>query len=224
MFTSTRDGDPELYKINVDGTGLVRLTNTRGYDGGAFFSPDGKRIVYRANHPEGEEELKAYDDIIKEHLVRPTRLEIFVMNADGSEQRQITKNGKANFAPFFHPDGKRIIFSSNQGDPKGRNFDLYLIGDDGQNQEQVTLQRHLRRLPDVHPRRQAPGVRLQPRRQEPRRHRRVPRRVGRLMSLVPEDLSSGPVPKDLASACSTGGASSSRRSRLAPNIRSSPTK
>ncbi|MDC0670501.1 TolB family protein [Nannocystis radixulma] len=139
VFTSTRDGDPELYKINVDGTGLVRLTNTRGYDGGAFFSPDGKRIVYRANHPEGEAELKAYDDIIKENLVRPTRLEIFVMNADGSEQRQITRNGKANFAPFFHPDGKRIIFSSNQGDPKGRNFDLYLIGDDGQGQEQVTF-------------------------------------------------------------------------------------
>lgn len=139
VFTSTRDGDPELYKINTDGTGLVRLTTTKGYDGGAFFSPDGKRIVYRANHPEGPEELAAYDDIIKEHLVRPTRLEIFVMNADGSEQRQITRNGKANFAPFFHPDGQRIIFSSNQSDPKGRNFDLFLIKDDGTGQEQVTF-------------------------------------------------------------------------------------
>lgn len=139
VFTSTRDGDPELYKINIDGTGLVRLTTTRGYDGGAFFSPDGKRIVYRANHPEGDEELTAYQDIIKEHLVRPTRLELFVMNADGSDQRQVTRNGKANFAPFFHPDGKRIIFSSNQADPKGRNFDLFLIGDDGANQEQVTF-------------------------------------------------------------------------------------
>lgn len=138
VFTSTRDGDPELYKINIDGTGLTRLTNTRGYDGGAFFSPDGKRIVYRANHPEGDAELKAYDDIIKEHLVRPTRLELFVMNADGTEQKQVTRNGKANFAPFFHPDGKRIIFSSNQSDPKGRNFDLFLINDDGSNQEQVT--------------------------------------------------------------------------------------
>ena len=138
VFTSTRDGDPELYKMNVDGSGLVRLTTTRGYDGGAFFSPDGKRIVYRANHPEGDAELAAYDDIIKEHLVRPTRLEIFVMNADGSDQRQITRNGKANFAPYFHPDGKRIIFSSNQNDPKGRNFDLFLIGDDGSAQEQVT--------------------------------------------------------------------------------------
>ena len=138
VFTSTRDGDPELYKINVDGTGLVRLTTTKGYDGGAFFSPDGKRIVYRANHPEGPEELATYDEIIQEHLVRPTRLEIFVMNADGSDQRQITRNGKANFAPFFHPDGKRIIFSSNQNDPKGRNFDLFLIHDDGSGQEQVT--------------------------------------------------------------------------------------
>jgi Tol biopolymer transport system component len=139
VFTSTRDGDPELYVINVDGTGLKRLTETRGYDGGAFFSPDGKRIVYRANHPEGAEELAKYDEIIKDHLVRPTRLELFVMNADGSGSRQITSNGKANFAPFFHPDGKRIIFSSNQADPKGRDFDLFLINDDGSNQEQVTF-------------------------------------------------------------------------------------
>lgn len=139
VFTSTRDGDPELYKINIDGSGLTRLTTARGYDGGAFFSADGQRIVYRANHPEGPEELAAYDDIIKENLVRPTRLEIFVMNADGSDQRQITRNGKANFAPYFHPDGQRIIFSSNQGDPKGRNFDLYLIGVDGEGQEQVTF-------------------------------------------------------------------------------------
>jgi len=139
VFTSTRDGDPELYLINVDGTGLTRLTHTPGYDGGAFFSPDGKRIVYRANHPEGAEELAKYDEIIKENLVRPTRLELFVMNADGSEPRQITRNGKANFAPFFHPDGKRIIFSSNQADPKGRDFDLFLINDDGTGQEQVTF-------------------------------------------------------------------------------------
>ena len=139
VFTSTRDGDPELYLINVDGTGLTRLTNTRGYDGGAFFSPDGKRIVYRANHPEGAEELAKYDEIIKDHLVRPTRLELFVMNVDGSQPRQITRNGKANFAPYFHPDGKRIIFSSNQSDPKGRDFDLFLINDDGSAQEQVTF-------------------------------------------------------------------------------------
>ena len=139
VFTSTRDGDPELYLINTDGTGLKRLTDARGYDGGAFFSPDGKRLVYRANHPEGAEELATYDEIIKDHLVRPTRLELFVMDVDGKNQRQVTSNGKANFAPFFHPDGKRIIFSSNQADPKGRDFDLFLIADDGTGQEQVTF-------------------------------------------------------------------------------------
>ncbi len=139
VFTSTRDGDPELYLIKPDGTGLKRLTTTKGYDGGAFFSPDGKRIVYRANHPEGADELAKYEEIIKDHLVRPTRLELFVMNADGTDSKQITRNGKANFAPFFHPDGKRIIFSSNQSDPKGRDFDLFLINDDGTGQEQVTF-------------------------------------------------------------------------------------
>jgi len=140
VFTSTRDGDPELYTIAVDGSDPRRLTTTPGYDGGAFFSPDGARLVYRANHPEGEEELAKYRELQTEGLVRPTRLEIFVMNADGSEQRQITRNGKANFAPYFHPDGKRIIFSSNQDDPLGRGFDLYLIGDDGQGVEKVTTE------------------------------------------------------------------------------------
>lgn len=139
VFTSTRDGDPELYIINVDGSGLKRLTEAKGYDGGAFFSPDGKRLIYRANHPEGADELSKYEELVKDNLVRPTRLELFVMNADGSDQRQITRNGKANFAPFFHPDGKRIIFSSNQADPKGRDFDLFLINDDGSGQEQVTF-------------------------------------------------------------------------------------
>ena len=139
VFTSTRDGDPELYVIDADGKHLKRLTNAKGYDGGAFFSPDGKRIVYRANHPEGADELAKYDELVKEHLVRPTRLELFVMNADGTDSRQITRNGKANFAPFFHPDGKRILFSSNQADPKGRDFDLFLIRDDGSGQEQVTF-------------------------------------------------------------------------------------
>lgn len=138
VFTSTRDGDPELYVMGIDGKKPKRLTKTKGYDGGAFFSPDGKSIVYRANHPEGKDELAKYDEIIKQGLVRPTRLELFVMKADGTKQKQITKNGKANFAPFFHPDGQRIIFASNAHDEKGRDFDLYLIRKDGTGLEQVT--------------------------------------------------------------------------------------
>lgn len=138
VFTSTRDGDPEVYVANLDGSGVTRLTTTPGYDGGPFFSPDGTKIVYRANHPEGDDELAKYDELRKEGLVRPTRLELFVMNADGSEQTQVTHNGKANFGPYFHPDGKRIIFSSNVEAMMGRNFDLYIIGVDGKGQERVT--------------------------------------------------------------------------------------
>lgn len=139
IFTSTKDGDPDIYTMDLNGKNVKRLTNTKGYDGGAFFSSDGKKIVYRANHPEGAEEMKAYEELVKEHLVRPTRLEIFVMNADGTNQTQLTHNGKANFAPFFHPDGKRIIFCSNFDDPKGRNFDLYLINIDGTGLERITF-------------------------------------------------------------------------------------
>ncbi len=138
VFTSTRDGDPEVYVANIDGTDVKRLTHAPGYDGGPFFSADGTKIVYRANHPEGKEELAKYDEIIKQGLVRPTRLELFVMNADGSDKKQITDNGKANFAPFFHPSGQKIIFSSNMDAPRGRNFDLYIIGVDGEGLERVT--------------------------------------------------------------------------------------
>jgi Tol biopolymer transport system component len=138
VFTSTRDGDPEIYVADIDGKNVQRLTNAKGYDGGPFFNADGTKIVYRANHPEGEDELAKYDEMIREGLVRPTRLEIFVMNEDGSEQTQVTKNGKANFAPFWHPDGERIIFASNMDDPQSRNFDLYIIGADGEGMERVT--------------------------------------------------------------------------------------
>jgi len=139
VFTSTRSGDPELYSSKIDGTDIKRLTKTPGYDGGAFFSADGKRIVYRANHPKGKEELAKYKAIIEQGLVRPTRLELFVANADGSKAKQVTSNGKANFGPYFHPDGKRIVFASNAHDEQGRDFDLYVVGIDGKNLERVTF-------------------------------------------------------------------------------------
>lgn len=139
VFTSTRSGDPELYIVGLDGKKPKRLTKTRGYDGGAFFSPDGTKIVFRANHPEGADELAKYDAIIKKGLVQPTRLELFVMDRNGKHVVQITKNGKANFGPYFHPDGQRIIYSSNVGDEQGRDFDLYMVGVDGKNEERVTF-------------------------------------------------------------------------------------
>jgi Tol biopolymer transport system component len=138
VFTSVRDGDLELYAMNLDGTHLRRLTHEVGYDGGGFFSPDSKRIVYRASHPKDAAEVEEYRNLLSQNLVEPGRLEIFVMNADGSDIRQVTNNGASNFAPFFHPDGRRIIFASNQRDRKGT-FHLYLIYDDSTGLEQVTF-------------------------------------------------------------------------------------
>jgi Tol biopolymer transport system component len=139
VFTSTRTGDPELYTMNIDGTDLKRITFEKGYDGGAFFSMDGNKIVFRASRPKTEKELKDYEELVKNGYVRPTNLEIFVCDADGSNIRQVTNNGAANFAPFFHPDGKRIIFCSNVNSKDKRNFDLYIINIDGTGLEQVTF-------------------------------------------------------------------------------------
>jgi Tol biopolymer transport system component len=138
IFTSTKDGDLDLYTMKTDGTDVRRITHTLGYDGGAYFSPNSKMIVWRAGRPETEEEKSDYLRLLKMNLVRPSKLEIFVANADGSNPRQLTKNGKANFAPYFTPDGKRVIFASNMDDPRGRKFELYLIGLDGTGLERVT--------------------------------------------------------------------------------------
>jgi Tol biopolymer transport system component len=139
VFTSVRDGDLDLYTMDRDGRNVRRLTDEVGYDGGAYFSYDGTRIVYRAHHPTDPEEVADYRVLLADDLVRPTRMEIWVMNADGSGKRQVTANGAANFAPYFSPDGEWIIFASNMADPHGRNFDLYLIDVDGSNLRQITF-------------------------------------------------------------------------------------
>jgi TolB protein len=138
VFTSMRDGDLDIYTMDANGRNVRRLTNELGYDGGPFWSYDGKQIVYRAHHPQSPKDKADYINLLKQNLIRPTTLEIWVMNADGSNKRQVTHNGKANFAPFFFPDGKGIIFSSNMDDPKGRNFDLYKINVDGSGLERIT--------------------------------------------------------------------------------------
>jgi TolB protein len=137
-FTSKRDGDLDIYAMDSNGKNVKRLTNELGYDGGPFWSYDGKQIVYRAYHPQTEKEKVDYIELLKQNLIRPTTLEIMVMNADGSNKRQVTHLNKASFAPYFFPDGKRIIFASNYADPKGRDFDLYMIRTDGTGLERIT--------------------------------------------------------------------------------------
>jgi len=139
IYTSTRDGDPELYLMDLDGSNQIRLTHEKGYDGGAFFSNDGSKIVFRASRPKTEKDLVDYNDLVKNGYVRPTALEIFTMDADGKNMQQITHLGKASFAPFFSPDAKKIIFSSNTGSKTGRDFNLFMINSDGTGIEQITF-------------------------------------------------------------------------------------
>src|SRR5436305_6274012 len=138
IFTSTRDGDLELYRMDADGRNVKRLTDTPGYDGGAFFSPDCSKIVWRASRPKEGPELDEYKRLLAQGLVHPTQLEFWTANADGSDARQVTYLNAASFAPSFFPSGKRIIFSSNYGDPKGREFDLWAIDVDGTHLERIT--------------------------------------------------------------------------------------
>ena len=139
VFTSTRNGDLDLYSMNPDGSDVRQLTDRPGYDGGAFYSPDGSQIVWRASYPEEEEALADYTELLARDLIRPSQLDLWIMDADGSNKRQITDNDAANFGPYWHPDGTRILFSSNMDDPEGREFDLYMIQTDGSGLERVTF-------------------------------------------------------------------------------------
>ena len=162
VFTSVRDGDMEIYTMRADGTGVTRLTRRPGPDGGPFFSPDGSQIVFRGRELQPGKELDDYQLLLKESLWRPTSLEIFVMNRDGSNVRQVTSLKGASFAPYWYPDGKRIIFSSNHHNPRGRDFELWAIDVDGTNLERDHEQPHVRRLPHVLARRQKTGFWQQP--------------------------------------------------------------
>jgi Tol biopolymer transport system component len=138
VFTTVRDGDLELYSMQPDGTELQRLTNRPGYDGGAFYSHDGTKIVQRSGFLKTDKEKEAYFDLLAKGLVQPSVMEITVMDRNGGNFRQVTENGKANFAPFWHPDNKRILFASNMDAPRGRRFDIYMVGDDGKGLVRVT--------------------------------------------------------------------------------------
>ncbi len=137
IFTSVRDGDLDLYLMNPDGSNVKRITNEIGYDGGAFFSLDGEWICWRASRPGGKE-LADYLGLLAEGLIRPSRLEIYVMNLEEGRAIQLTDNSAANFGPYFHPDGKRVIFASNMHDPNKRNFDLFMVDIKSKEIEQIT--------------------------------------------------------------------------------------
>ena len=138
VFTSTRDGDLDLYSMAPDGSDVRRLTDRPGYDGGAFFSPNGSQIIWRAHYPEPGPELDDYMRLLGDGLIRPGELEIYVMDADGSNQRQVTDLGAANFAPYWHPSGEKILFSSNLDDPSGRDFEIFMIDLDGTGLTRIT--------------------------------------------------------------------------------------
>jgi TolB protein len=138
VFTSDRSGDLELWTMDIDGKNAKQITSGLGYDGGAFFSPDGKKLVFRASRPTSDEEVKEYKELLSQGLVAPTSMELYTCNADGSDLKQVTKLGKANWAPFYHPSGKKIVFSSNHHSKKGYDFQLYMVNEDGSGLEQIT--------------------------------------------------------------------------------------
>ncbi len=139
VFTSTRSGDLELYTMNIDGSDVRQITDELGYDGGAFFSPDGSKLVFRASRPKTPEDIAEYKELLAQNLVQPTHMELFVCNVDGSDLRQVTRLGNANWAPFFHPSGEKILFSSNHASERGFPFNLWMIHLDGTGLEQITF-------------------------------------------------------------------------------------
>ena len=139
VFTSTRSGDLELYTMDINGNNVKQVTSGLGYDGGAFFSPDSKKLVFRASRPSTAEDQQLYKDLLKKNVVQPSDMEIFTCNVDGSNLHQVTKLGGANWAPYYHPDGQRIVFASNHHVKSGRQFNIFIIGEDGTGLKQLTF-------------------------------------------------------------------------------------
>ena len=150
-FTSSRSGDLELWTMDIDGSNLKQVTNGLGYDGGSFFSNDSKKLVFRSSRPKTEKDIKEYKDLLAENVVAPTEMEIYTCNVDGTDIKQVTNLGKANWAPFFHPSDKKIIFSSNHHSTRGYDFQLYMIDLDGSNLKQITWESEFNAFPMFSP-------------------------------------------------------------------------
>jgi len=139
VYTSTSSGDIELWTMDIDGSNKKQVTHDLGYDGGAFFSPDGTKLIFRSSRPKTETEIKKYKDLLARDLVEPTDMELYICNVDGSDMKQITKLGNANWSPFFHPSGKKVLFSTNHKSKKGFPFNLFMVNIDGTGLEQITF-------------------------------------------------------------------------------------
>lgn len=151
IYTSLASGDLDLWTMNTDGSGKKQITRSEGYDGGAVFSRDGTKIVWRANHPDTPEKTAAYRALLKDNLTTPMKMELYIANADGTGQTQITNYGCASFAPTFTPDGKKILFSSNKHNCDSRDFELYMVNLDGSALEQVTKYGGFTSFPEFSP-------------------------------------------------------------------------
>lgn len=150
VFTSTRNGDLDLYTMNIDGSNVKQITNELGYDGGAFFSPDGKKLIFRASRPTSKEEIETYKNLLAQGLVMPVEMELFTCNVDGSDLHQVTHLGNANWAPFFTPDGKKVIFSSNHL-TGGYHFNLWMCDLNGEQLEQISFDKTFDAFPVFSP-------------------------------------------------------------------------
>ncbi len=151
VYTSNKSGDLELYVMNVDGSNEVQVTDGLGYDGGAFFSPDSKRLVFRSSRPKTDAEVLEYKELLADGLVAPTEMELYVCDIDGKNLQQVTNLGKANWAPFFHPSGEKIVFSSNHQSEFGFPFNLFMIDVDGSNLEKLTFGKTFESFPMFSP-------------------------------------------------------------------------
>jgi len=133
IFTSLRDGDINLFEMDYNGENVKQITSEYGYDGGAFYSPNGENIVWRAWYPTSDEEISMWKNNLAKKFIESVPLDIYVAKNDGSEKQRLTSNGATNWAPSWHPDGKHIVFSSNMDDWRedynayGSNFELYMI-------------------------------------------------------------------------------------------------
>ncbi len=151
IYTSLKNGDLDLYEMDLKTYKVTQITNTLGYDGGAWFSPNGKKIVWRASRPTSDSSIKEYKDLLVQNLVMPTQMEVFVANADGSDAKQITNYGQANWAPNFTPDGNHVIFCSNYQYKYGFPFNMYITNIDRSGLEKISHDKNFDAFPMFSP-------------------------------------------------------------------------